>query len=333
MIQIPNSVSTTRQFFMRFLLIQGLGWISTIGVLQGSAVLAQTASEAVPTFDAAPTDSFEIQVEPEPSSQFDLPPGDDVPLSLPEPAAVPSATVPDESYIDSTQYNLGATSREQAPAVPTWQNPSTVGTIVDRAQLATIDSPSSGFGVTSGVAGRTTAAARYYYRTTRPAGRLGNGNISLIFPLPIPAPITSVFGWRVHPISGDRRFHAGTDIGAPLGTPVLATYAGRVALADFLDGYGLTVALQHNKDTQETLYAHLSEIFVKPGEWIEQGTVIGRVGSTGNSTGPHLHFEFRQLSADGWVAMDAGTQLEFAMAQLVKALQTAQTAPKPTNAS
>jgi murein DD-endopeptidase MepM/ murein hydrolase activator NlpD len=333
MIQIPNSVSTPRQFFTRFLLIQGLGWISTIGVLNGGVVLAQTASEASPV-DAAPIDSFEIQVSPEANSQLELPPSSTAPLSLPESAEVPSIA-PNESFIDSTQYSIGATSREPEPAaVPAWQNPSTVGTIVDRTQLATADRASSaGYGITSGVAGRTTAAARYYYRTARPPGRLGNGNISLIFPLPIPAPITSVFGWRVHPISGDRRFHSGTDIGAPLGTPVLATYAGRVAIADFLDGYGLTVALQHNKDTQETLYAHLSEIFVKPGEWIEQGTVIGRVGSTGNSTGPHLHFEFRQLSADGWVALDAGTQLEFAMAQLVKALQTAQANPKSANAS
>jgi murein DD-endopeptidase MepM/ murein hydrolase activator NlpD len=102
-----------------------------------------------------------------------------------------------------------------------------------------------------------------------------------------------------------------------------------VAIADVLGGYGLAVSLEHNKGTQETLYAHLSEIFVKPGEVIKQGDVIGRVGSTGNSTGPHLHFEFRQLTEAGWVAMDPGTQLEYALAQLVKALQTAQAKPKP----
>jgi murein DD-endopeptidase MepM/ murein hydrolase activator NlpD len=164
----------------------------------------------------------------------------------------------------------------------------------------------------------------YYKRTVRPLGRLGNGNIRIIFPLAIPAPISSMFGWRTHPITGEQRFHSGTDLAAPLGTPVLAAFAGRVAIADFLGGYGLTVNLEHNKGTQQTLYAHLSEIFVKPGEWVKQGEAIGRVGSTGNSTGPHLHFEFRQLTTEGWVAMDPGQQLEYALAQLVKAMQVAQ---------
>jgi murein DD-endopeptidase MepM/ murein hydrolase activator NlpD len=164
----------------------------------------------------------------------------------------------------------------------------------------------------------------YYKRTMRPSGRLGNGNIRLIFPLSIPSPISSLFGWRVHPVTGAQRFHSGTDLAAPLGTPVLAAYAGKVAIADFLGGYGLAVALDHNKGTQETIYAHLSEIFVKPGEWVKQGMVIGRVGTTGLSTGPHLHFEFRQLTPEGWVAMDAGAQLEYALAQLITAMQVAQ---------
>jgi len=172
--------------------------------------------------------------------------------------------------------------------------------------------------------GTTLSLKDYYYRTTRPPGLLGNGNIRLIFPLAIPAAISSAFGWRMHPITGEQRFHAGTDLAAPLGTPVLAAYAGRVAIADFLGGYGLTVALEHSKGTQQTLYGHLSELFVKPGEWVEQGTVIGRVGTTGFSTGPHLHFEFRQLTPDGWVALDAGAQIEYALAQLFKAMQTAQ---------
>ncbi len=164
----------------------------------------------------------------------------------------------------------------------------------------------------------------YFNRGARPLGRPGNGNVSLLFPLAIPAPITSLFGWRTHPISGDSRFHSGTDLGAPMGTPVLAALAGKVALADFFGGYGLAVALDHSKGTQQTLYGHLSEIFVRPGEWVKQGTVIGRVGSTGASTGPHLHFEFRQLTADGWVAQDPGLALEQALAQLVQAMQVAQ---------
>jgi murein DD-endopeptidase MepM/ murein hydrolase activator NlpD len=105
-----------------------------------------------------------------------------------------------------------------------------------------------------------------------------------------------------------------------MGTPVLAAYDGRVAIADFLGGYGLSVTLEHNNGTQQTLYAHLSEIFVRPGDQVKQGAVVGRVGSTGNSTGPHLHFEFRQRNSEGGVVMDAGTQLEYALSQFAKTL-------------
>ncbi|WP_231636965.1 MULTISPECIES: peptidoglycan DD-metalloendopeptidase family protein [Planktothricoides] len=158
-------------------------------------------------------------------------------------------------------------------------------------------------------------------RAARPQGRIGNGNTQMIFPLAIPAPITSLFGWRTHPITGDRRFHNGIDFGAPMGTPVLAAYAGQVAIADWLGGYGLTVVLDHAQGSAETLYGHLSELFVKEGEEVKQGDVIGLVGSTGNSTGPHLHFELRELTREGWVALDPGTQLEYAMAELAGMLE------------
>ncbi len=164
----------------------------------------------------------------------------------------------------------------------------------------------------------------YYNPALRSPGQPGNVNTRLMFPLTIPAAITSIFGWRIHPITGNHRFHSGTDLGAPLGTPVLAAYAGNVAIANFLGGYGLTVVLDHNEFTQQTLYGHLSETFVQPGEWVEQGTVIGRVGSTGNSTGPHLHFETRQLTPEGWVATDPGAQLESSLAHLVEALRVAE---------
>ena len=151
---------------------------------------------------------------------------------------------------------------------------------------------------------------------------------SLIFPLPMPASITSAFGWRLHPITGTERMHQGTDIAAPLGTPVLASYPGEVAVADWQGGYGLMVTILHEEGTQESRYAHLSEIYVKPGEWVEQGTVIGRVGSTGFSTGPHLHFEWRHLTNQGWVAVDAGLHLEYALDNLVRSLQLAQAQPQ-----
>jgi murein DD-endopeptidase MepM/ murein hydrolase activator NlpD len=156
---------------------------------------------------------------------------------------------------------------------------------------------------------------------------LPNGE-RMIFPLSIPVDITSVFGWRNHPITGEWRFHSGTDLGAPMGTPVLAAYSGRVSLAEFLGGYGLSILLDHNKGSEETRYGHLSEVFVKPGQWVQQGTVIGLVGSTGNSTGPHLHFETLQESQGSMVAVDPTMELQTTLAQLATALQTARITAK-----
>jgi murein DD-endopeptidase MepM/ murein hydrolase activator NlpD len=102
----------------------------------------------------------------------------------------------------------------------------------------------------------------------------------------------SRFGYRTHPISGVRRLHAGTDIPAPTGTPILAADAGRVIKATALRGYGLTVVLDHG-DGVVTLYAHASRIDVEKGDKVEAGDQIAIVGTTGASTGPHLHFEVR----------------------------------------
>jgi murein DD-endopeptidase MepM/ murein hydrolase activator NlpD len=150
--------------------------------------------------------------------------------------------------------------------------------------------------------------------------RSGSG---MMFPLSFAAPITSIFGWRVHPITGDRRFHAGTDLGVPRGTAILAAAKGQVETADWMGGYGLAVTINHNS-AQQTLYGHMSEIFVSPGQWVEAGTVIGRVGSTGNSTGPHLHFEVRHRTQNGWVAVDPGVQLQAGLSNLVQNTRTAQ---------
>lgn len=157
------------------------------------------------------------------------------------------------------------------------------------------------------------------------------GNTSLIFPLSIPASISSAFGWRIHPISGTQRMHSGTDLAAPMRTPVLAAYPGEVATAESLGGYGLTVILRHLDGSQESRYAHLSQIFVQPGQWVEQGAVIGLVGSTGFSTGPHLHFEWRHKTEQGWIAVDAGLHLQMAVENMIRALQSAQSQPNPYN--
>lgn len=149
------------------------------------------------------------------------------------------------------------------------------------------------------------------------------GSSGVAFPLSFAAPVTSLFGWRIHPITGDRRFHAGTDIGAPTGTPILAAARGQVETADWIGGYGLTVIINHSS-AQQTLYAHMSDILVRPGQWVEPGMVIGRVGSTGNSTGPHLHFEVRHLTSNGWVAVDPGVKLQAGLNNLVYNNRTAQ---------
>ncbi|MDZ8184391.1 MAG: M23 family metallopeptidase [Nostoc sp. ChiSLP02] len=154
------------------------------------------------------------------------------------------------------------------------------------------------------------------------------GGTGMMYPLSVPAPITSLFGWRIHPITGNQRFHAGTDLGAPMGTPVLAAAAGTVETANWVGGYGLTVILNH-KSAEQTLYGHMSEIFVQPGQWVQPGTVIGRVGSTGNSTGPHLHFEVRHLTPNGWVAADPGVELQSGLSQLVRSFQPVQLSQKP----
>ena len=165
-------------------------------------------------------------------------------------------------------------------------------------------------------------ASGSFFSRNRPVGRPGAGRGTFMFPLTIPAVITSIFGWRVHPISGDSRFHSGTDLGADQGTPVIAVTDGKVATTDYLGGYGLTVILRHENNTQESLYAHLSQILVQPGEEVTQGTVIGLVGSTGNSTGPHLHFEWRTIANDGWVTVDSTAHLQFALEQFMIALES-----------
>ena len=113
-----------------------------------------------------------------------------------------------------------------------------------------------------------------------------------IWPLPGYSP-GSAYGWRIHPIWGDMRFHAGEDIGAPSGTPILAADSGiATVIPNNGNGYGNYIIINHGGG-RTTLYAHMSAFAVSNGQSVTQGQTIGYVGSTGNSTGPHLHFEVR----------------------------------------
>ena len=119
---------------------------------------------------------------------------------------------------------------------------------------------------------------------------LANG--TFIWPVPDCTLLTSRFGYRMHPILGYERFHAGVDIGAKAGDTIIASDGGTVAVAEYSDSYGNYVLINHGNG-YTTLYAHMSSMAVEAGQAVEQGDTLGYVGSTGWSTGPHLHFEIR----------------------------------------
>src|SRR5699024_9221593 len=118
--------------------------------------------------------------------------------------------------------------------------------------------------------------------------------------------LTSEYGPRVHPISGENSFHTGTDFAAPDGTPILAAADGTVTVAEFSGGYGGLIVIEHQiaGQTVATAYGHMWEhgIHVTAGDRVTAGQHIGDIGSSGNSTGPHLHF---QVHPGGGDAVDA----------------------------
>jgi murein DD-endopeptidase MepM/ murein hydrolase activator NlpD len=106
------------------------------------------------------------------------------------------------------------------------------------------------------------------------------------------ARMTSGFGMREHPVLGGHRAHTGVDLAAPVGTPIYATADGVISKASWFGGYGLFVSIEHGGELQ-TRYGHMSRLNVAEGQTVHKGDIIGFVGSTGRSTGPHLHYEVR----------------------------------------
>lgn len=126
-----------------------------------------------------------------------------------------------------------------------------------------------------------------------PATIIERSTVSVPSRMPLQgARMSSSYGMRDHPVLRQRRRHNGVDLAAPTGTPVYATADGIVGRADWFSSYGLYVAIDHGADL-ETRYAHMSRLAVAAGERVRKGDVIGYVGSTGRSTGPHLHYEVR----------------------------------------
>ena len=164
------------------------------------------------------------------------------------------------------------------------------------ADAPTIVTPRVTFGRAMDIVGVPINFARMVPRNAgvRPVSGLGLGGSAVLsnrLPL-VSARVSSRFGMRRHPLLGAMRNHSGVDLAAPQGTPVYAPAAGKVAAAQWRGGYGLLVAIDH-AGGMETRYGHLFQIAVVPGQSVAAGEVIGYVGSTGLSTGPHLHYEVR----------------------------------------
>ncbi len=140
------------------------------------------------------------------------------------------------------------------------------------------------------------AASREVERLIRQKQHGSSGSQSAVGPggmsWPLIGEITSQYGWRIHPIWGDSRYHSGMDIAGDYGDPILAAASGEVIHSGWISGYGYTVIIDHG-GSLTTLYGHNEALNVGVGQHVERGDVIAYCGSTGNSTGPHCHFEVR----------------------------------------
>ena len=168
------------------------------------------------------------------------------------------------SEMDSVSDQIAEQSRKEAAAAA--------------AAAAAAKKKNSGSSGSSGTTTTTTSSGATRYSGT------------FTWPLPGYTNNSSAYGWRVHPIYGTRKFHKGEDIPAPTGTTIVAAASGTVTTAGWVSGYGNYTVISHGGGVM-TAYGHQSAIYVSVGQTVSAGQSIGAVGSTGNSTGPHLHFE------------------------------------------
>lgn len=213
----------------------------------------------------------------------------------PEPENRREATNEDGSLIVSPAIKrlalalvAGSLSLAATPAVAQSQAVTTEASVAIPANASAIDMTPS-----------TDARFQQLFTKWEALDSRGQGDMAADFGVSIPsrmplesAKLTSEYGMRTHPVLGGRRNHKGIDLAAPMGTPVYATADGIVGRADWFSSYGLYIEIDHGADL-ETRYAHLSRLAVEAGDRVNKGDLIGYVGSTGRSTGPHLHYEIR----------------------------------------
>jgi murein DD-endopeptidase MepM/ murein hydrolase activator NlpD len=219
--------------------------------------------------------------------------------AAPRPAAV-------EHALESSGFYAGTTMAEVAYTGPQTHRPLGARTLevgahgFDVAELelalAWQGFPSGGIDGRFGPGLRSALIRFQRAAALRPDGVAGKTTFARLRRPPRPSPIP--LGWPLLLQVGDRfgprssRFHAGIDLPAPAGTAVAASAAGKVTWAASRGGWGNLVTVDHGRGVR-TMYAHLATIDVKVGDWVAGGAVLGRVGSTGDATGPHLHFEVR----------------------------------------
>ena len=199
----------------------------------------------------------------------------------------------DGSTVRSEEASDAALSIRSAPSIRIERTPGLGSVTVSKAGDA-LGRPV--YPARSSFSGTSVVVALSYRRpVTRSSISVGTGgSLSLPSSLPVAArALTSGFGTRRHPVLGTIRRHNGVDLAAPHGSPVVATSDGVVSKADWHGGYGLYVSLEHPGGLQ-TRYGHMSRLNVVAGQRVGKGDVIGYVGSTGLSTGPHLHYEMRK---------------------------------------